>query len=291
MATALPASAPQTARRGESRPIAVITGASSGIGRDFAELYARDGHDLVLVARRREVLESLARTLGERYGVACDPFPADLARRLDREHLAARLRSIDDRIVALVNNAGFGTHGYFHETDLERELEMIELNVAALTHIAKLVLPGMLARKNGRIVNVSSLAAFQPGPLMAVYYASKAYVQSFSEALAEETEGTGVTVTALCPGPTTTEFHGLAGIHPDAPAGGPQTMTSREVAELGYHAAQQGKRVIVTGFRNRLVVLANRLLSRKRMTKLVRGVQEKRRAVAMRSRATVRSSE
>jgi short-subunit dehydrogenase len=283
--TALPASVPATARRGESRPIAIITGASSGIGRDFAELYARDGHDLVLVARRRDALESLARTLGDKYGVACDAFPADLARRLDREHLAARLRSIDDRIAALVNNAGIGTHGYFHETDLDRELEIIELNIAAVTHLAKLVLPGMLARQRGQLINVSSLAAFQPGPLMAVYYASKAYVQSFSEALSEEVAGTGVTVTALCPGPTTTEFHGQAGIHPDAPAGGPQTMTSREVAEAGYRAANSGKRVIVTGFRNKVVLLANRLLSRRRMTRLVRRLQERRRAVS-RGRST-----
>jgi uncharacterized protein len=278
--TALSASVPATARRDESRPIAIITGASSGIGRDFAELYARDGHHLILVARRRDALESLGRSLHDRHGVVCDAFPADLARRLDRENLAARLRSIDDRIVALVNNAGIGTHGYFHETDLERELEIIELNVAALTHLTKLVVPGMLARRHGRIVNVSSLAAFQPGPLMAVYYASKAYVQSFSEALAEEVAGTGVTVTALCPGPTTTEFHGRAGIHPDAPAGGPQTMTSREVAEAGYRAANSGKRVIVTGLRNKVVVWANRILSRRRMTRLVRRLQERRRAVA-----------
>ncbi len=278
--TAMPASEPATARRGESRPIAIITGASSGIGRDFADLFARDSHDLVLVARRRDALESLGRSLRDRYGVVCDVFPADLARRLDREHLAARLRTIDDRIVALVNNAGIGTHGYFYETDLERELEMIDLNIAALTHLTKLVLPGMLARRHGRIVNVSSLAAFQPGPLMAVYYASKAYVQSFSEALAEEVAGTGVTVTALCPGPTRTEFHELAGIHADAPAGGPQTMTSREVAEAGYRAANNGKRVIVTGFRNKLVVFANRVLSRRRMTRLVRRLQERRRAVA-----------
>jgi len=278
--TALPASVPNTARRGESRPIAIITGASSGIGSDFAELYARDGHDLILVARRRDALESLGRSLRDRYGVVCDAFQADLARRLDREHLAARLRSVDDRIVALVNNAGIGTHGYFYETDLERELAIIDLNIAALTHLTKLVLPGMLARRHGRIVNVSSLAAFQPGPLMAVYYASKAYVQSFSEALAEEVAGTGVTVTALCPGPTKTEFHDLAGIHADAPAGGPQTMTSREVAEAGYRAANSGKRVIVTGFRNKVVVLANRVLSRRRMTRLVRRLQERRRAVA-----------
>jgi short-subunit dehydrogenase len=282
--TAIPASIPSTARRGDNPPIAIVTGASSGIGRDFAEIYARDGYDLVLVARRREVLESLARTLADRHGVVCDPFPADLARRLEREHLATRLRSIDDRIDVLVNNAGIGTHGYFHETDLERELEMIDVNVAALTHLTKLVLPGMLARKRGKIVNVSSLAAFQPGPLMAVYYASKAYVQSFSEALAEEVSGTGVTVTALCPGPTTTEFHGQAGIHPDAPAGGPQTMSSREVAEAGYRAANAGKRVIVTGLRNKMVVLANRVLSRRRMAKLVRNLQERRRAVARRAR-------
>ena len=136
----------------------------------------------------------------------------------------------------------------------------------------------MLARRRGQIVNVSSLAAFQPGPLMAVYYASKAYVQSFSEALAEEVAGTGVTVTALCPGPTRHRVSRSGGHSPDAPAGGPQTMTSREVAEAGYRAANHGKRVIVTGFRNKIVVLANRLLSRRRMTRLVRRLQERRRA-------------
>jgi short-subunit dehydrogenase len=276
--TALPASIPATARRGERRPLAIITGASSGIGRDFAELYARDGHDLLLVARRRDALESLARTLRDRHGVACDAFPADLSKRLDREHLAARIRSVDERVTALVNNAGIGTHGYFHETDIERELEIIDVNIAALTHLTKMVLPGMLARSAGHIVNVSSVAAFQPGPLMAVYYASKAYVQSFSEALAEEVVGTGVTVTALCPGPTTTDFHAQAGIQSDAPNVGPPRMTSREVAEAGYRGANRGQRVVVTGLRNKVVVLANRLLSRRRMTRLVRRLQERRRA-------------
>lgn len=274
--TALPASALATARSGESRPIAIITGASSGIGRELASLFARDGHDLILVARRRDALESLARSLTDRYGVACDAFPADLARRLEREHLAARIRSVDQHITALVNNAGIGTHGYFHETDLERELEIIEVNVAALTHLTKLVLPGMRARGAGRIVNVSSVAAFQPGPLMSVYYASKAYVQSFSEAISEELTGTGVTVTAVCPGPTITEFQTSAGLHPDAPVAGAPLMTSREVAEAAYHAASRGKRVVITGWRNRIIVLANRLLSRRRMTHLVRRVQERR---------------
>jgi len=277
--TAQPASAPATARRREGRPLAIITGASSGIGREFAELYARDGHDLLIVARRREALDALARTLGERYGVTCDAFSADLARRLDREHLHARIRAVDDRIAALVNNAGIGTHGYFHETDVERELEMIDVNVAALTHVTKMVLPGMLARRAGQIVNVSSVAAFQPGPLMAVYYASKAYVQSFSEALAEEVAGSGVTVTAVCPGPTATEFHEQAGIRPEAPNVGPPRMTSREVAEAGYRGANHGRRVVVTGLRNKVVVFANRLLSRRRMTRLVRRLQERRRAV------------
>jgi hypothetical protein len=275
--TALPASALATARRGEPRPVAIITGASSGIGRDLAELFARDGYDLMLVARRRDALEALARTLSERYAVSCDPFAADLTRRLEREHLIARMRTVDDRIAALVNNAGIGTHGYFNETELDRELEMIELNVAALTHLTKAVLPGMLARRRGRIVNLSSVAAFQPGPLMAVYYASKAYVQSFSEALAEELDGTGVTVTAVCPGPTVTEFHDSAGIRASAPTVGAPVMTSRQVADAAYRGMTRGKRVVVTGVRNRLVVLANRLLSRRRMTRIVRRLQERRR--------------
>jgi uncharacterized protein len=282
--SALPASALATARRGEARPIAIVTGASSGIGRELAELFARDGHDLMLVARRRDALESIARVLSDRYGIACDPFPADLARRLERERFGSRIRSIDHRVTALVNNAGIGTHGYFHETDLERELEIIELNIAALTHLTKLVLPGMLARGAGRIVNVSSVAAFQPGPLMSVYYASKAYVQSFSEAVSEETSGSGVTVTAVCPGPTASEFQTASGLHPNVPTVGAPLMTSREVAELAYRGAKGGKRVVVTGLRNKIVVLANRLLSRRRMTKLVRRLQERRREASLAAR-------
>jgi short-subunit dehydrogenase len=275
--TARPASALAPARRGERRPIAIVTGASSGIGRELAELFARDGFDLILVARRRDALEQLARTLAERHGVSCDAFPADLTRRLEREHLAARIRTVDQHVDALVNNAGIGTHGYFHETALERELEIIELNIAAVTHLTKAVLPGMLARRRGRILNVSSVAAFQPGPLMAVYYASKAFVQSFSEALAEEVGGSGVTVTAVCPGPTITEFHSAAGIAATAPTVGAPTMTSREVAEAAYRGAARGKRVVVTGLRNKVVLLANRLLSRRRMTRIVRRLQERRR--------------
>jgi short-subunit dehydrogenase len=275
--TALPASALATARRGERRPIAIITGASSGIGRDLAELFARDGHDLILVARRKDALERLARSLSDRYGVSCDPFVADLSRRLEREHLVARIRTVDQHIDALVNNAGLGTHGYFRETDLERELELIEVNVAAVTHLTKCVLPGMVERRRGRILNVSSVAAFQPGPLMAVYYASKAFVQSFSEAIAEELEGSGVTVTAVVPGPTITEFHAAAGLGPHAPNVGAPAMTSRDVAEAAYRGSVRGKRVVVAGLRNRVAVLVSRVLSRRSMTRLVRRLQARRR--------------
>lgn len=283
--TAIPASAPDGAIARGNRPLAVITGASSGIGRDLADLYARDGYDLLLVARRRDVLDRLGRELMEQHGVSCDVFPADLARRLERERLVARLRALDARIEALVNNAGFGTHGYFHETELERELEIIEVNVAAVTHLSKVVLPGMLARRRGSIVNISSVAAFQPGPVMAVYYASKAFVQSFSEALADEVSGTGVTVTAVVPGPTVTGFQAAAGVHSSAPAGGAPPMSARAVAEAGYAGARAGKRVVITGLRNRIAVLASRLLSRRRMTAIVRRIQERRRAAARRAGA------
>jgi short-subunit dehydrogenase len=273
----LPAPALAPARRGERRPIAIITGASSGIGRDLAELFARDGHDLILVARRKEALEQLAHSLAERHGVSCDAFVADLSRRLEREHLVARIRAVEAHIDVLVNNAGLGTHGYFRDTDLERELELIEVNVAAVTHLTKCVLPGMLQRGRGRILNVSSVAAFQPGPLMAVYYASKAFVQSFSEAISEEVDGSGVTVTAVVPGPTITEFHAAAGLAPNAPNVGAPAMTSRDVAEAASRGAAHGKRVVVAGVRNRVAVLASRVLSRRTMTRLVRRLQERRR--------------
>src|SRR5438270_9939425 len=166
----------------------------------MARLLARDGHDLLLVARDREALERACAELAAAHGVECGSLAADLANRNERDRLAAHLRQLGRAVEVLINNAGFGLHGRFAETDLDVELRMIDVNVAALTHVAKLVLPAMLEHGRGRIMNVASLASFMPGPLMAVYYASKAYVLSFSLALAEEVDGTGVTVTAFCPG-------------------------------------------------------------------------------------------
>ena len=270
------------------RPVAVVTGASTGIGRDLAELLARDGYRLLLVARTAAVLERVAAQLAATYEVPCESFVADLARPDERERLAAHLATLPP-VDVLINNAGIGVHGFFVETDLSRELQLIDLNVAALTHVTKIVLPDMVGRGSGRIMHVGSVASFVPGPLMAVYYASKAYALSFSEALSEELVGTGVTVTALCPGPTTTNFQAAAGIHATAPAGGAPPMPSMEVAEAGYRALLAGRRVLVPGTRNKIVVLANWLLPRRVLGRMVRRVQEKRRLATIRHAPSPRS--
>ncbi|MFN8571062.1 MAG: SDR family oxidoreductase [Gemmatimonadaceae bacterium] len=263
-----------------ARALAIITGASSGIGTDLAEHLAKAGYDLVLVARRQERLSELATKLTAVYGVHCQPLVADLAQVAECDRLLEQLQPDQARVAILVNNAGFGSHGYFHEVPLERDLEMIDVNCRALTHLIKGVLPWMLAQKRGRILNVASVAAFQPGPLMAVYYASKAYVLSLSEALSNECQGTGVTVTASCPGPTVTEFTRAAGIAPHARTSGAPPMSSADVARLSFEAMMAGKRVVVTGLRNRLVVLASRLLPRGYVLRTVRAIQESRRAAS-----------
>src|SRR6478672_1120040 len=193
-------------RNGAQRPTALITGGSGGIGLETAKVLARKDYDLVLVARNRDALEAAAGQIEGKHTVSVHVFAADLGRREAPEAIFDFLRNENIPIEVLVNNAGFGLGGEFAETELTRELEMIQVNIAALTHLSKLFLPAMIKRRSGRILNVASTAAFQPGPLMAVYYATKAYVLSFSEALAEELRNSGVTVTALCPGPTQTAF-------------------------------------------------------------------------------------
>src|SRR5262245_37104081 len=191
--------------------IALITGASAGLGSEYARLFAADKHALGLVARRRDRLDELAAALEKAHGVSSYVFPADLTdpaapRRLHDEIAAAGLE-----VEFLVNNAGFGSNGTFSEMDTQRELELIEVNVKALVHLTRLFLPGMVARQRGRILNIGSTAGFVPGPFMATYYASKGFVISFTEALAHELRGTGVTATVSCPGATATEFAGVAG--------------------------------------------------------------------------------
>jgi uncharacterized protein len=252
---------------------AVITGASSGIGADLARLFARDGSRLLLAARSVTALEKLAVELRSLYGVECLSFGVDLAEATGPRDLVRFCAARGLEVDVLVNNAGFGAWGELVSIDPDRQLAMIEVNVAALTHLTRLLLPGMLERGRGRILNVASTAAFQPGPLMAVYYATKAYVLSFSEALAEELRGTGVTVTTLCPGPTATGFGNAAGfggsrffnlIHP---------VPSRPVALAGYRAMRKGKRVVITGFTNRLGAFLTRFLPRPLLARIVKALQ------------------
>ena len=259
----------------EGKMTALVTGASGGIGEELARLFAADGHDLVLVARSRDKLARLAEELAGRHGVAARVLAADLARPETPREIFDGLQGEGVPVDALVNNAGFGSYGLFAETDLKKELELLQVNVVALTHLTKLFLGGMLGRRRGYVMNVASTAAFQPGPLMAVYYASKAYVLSFSEALANECEGTGVRVSALCPGPTETGFVAAAGMQ-QSKLFERGAMTAREVAEAGYRGMLAGKAVVIPGFRNALLARAVGLAPRRLVTKAVRGIQERR---------------
>ena len=245
------------------RPLALVTGASSGIGADLARELARDGHDLVLSARRVEAMAVLAREL-EGHGaaatvVAADPPHPGAAARL-ADDLAGRGLTVD----VLIGNAGLGANGPFAQSEPARNSEMLQVNVVALTELTRLLLSGMVARRRGRILLVSSTAGFQPGPQMAVYCATKAYVLCLGEAIAYELRGSGVTVTTLCPGATATNFAQVAktGSTNLFKSGLVPVMTSAEVARRGYQALKAGRRVVITGLPNKLVALAGRLSPR-----------------------------
>jgi short-subunit dehydrogenase len=257
------------------RPVALITGASGGIGRELATLFARDGFDLLLVARSAGALEELGAELSRLHGVAATAIAADLADPGAPEavHEAARVRGAT--VDVLVNNAGHGLYGRFAATELDTELRMIQLNVAALTHLTKRFLPPMLARGRGRILNVASTAAFQPGPLMSVYYATKAYVLSFSEALAEELTGTGVTVTCLAPGATRTGFQARARMDEGRLLRGPNVMDAADVARRGYLGLMRGERIVVPGAINKAIVQALRLSPRRLVTRVGRALNDR----------------
>ncbi len=248
---------------------ALITGASSGIGRAFAHLFAKDGHALVLVARRRAVLDELAAELTRTYQVSVHVIPCDLSNPDAPAQLYAALQRSSSVIDVLVNNAGFGMQGAFAELPLDRQLQMIQLNVTALTTLTHLLLPSMIARRNGGVLNVGSTAGFQPGPFMASYYATKAYVVSFTEALADELSGSGVRVTCLAPGPTSTSFASEAGVADSRLFRG-GTMSAEEVARIGYEAWQQGKPLVIAGARNRFSAFIVRLAPRSYVRKVVR---------------------
>ncbi|HLN05635.1 MAG TPA: SDR family oxidoreductase [Acidimicrobiales bacterium] len=246
-----------------ARPLAVITGASSGIGLEFARLAARDGNDLVLVARSGPKLEEVAAELERRHGIVARAVVADLAVPGSASSLFESLGGAP--VDVLVNNAGHGGLGRFAlERELADDLAMIQLDVTSLVELAGLVLPGMTQRGRGGILNVASMAAFVPGPLEAVYFASKAFVKSFSEALTEECRGTGVRVTALCPGPVNTGFagaSGLVGTHRFRP--NPIMVSAADVARAGWAGLRAGKAVVVPGAVGKIAVQALRLTPRR----------------------------
>ena len=256
---------------------ALVTGASGGIGLDLARLLAEDGFDLVLVARSAQTLRDLCVELSEKHDIGARALPADLSDPHAPEQIVAALERDEIALDVLVNNAGYGVFGRFDsETDRKQELEMIQVNVTALTDLTKLILPGMLKRGRGRIMNVASTAAFLPGPLMAVYYATKAYVLSLSEALANELEGTGVTVTVLCPGPTTTGFQRAANMLDSGLMKGPLKMDSMTVARAGYEGMLDGRVLVIPGIQNKLTAQSVRVMPRALTRKLVRAYQDRR---------------
>ena len=240
---------------------ALITGASSGLGLELARLFARDGHDLVVVARRRDHLEALATRLAAEHGVAARVLAEDLADPIAPRRIFEELQGRRVEIDFLVNSAGFGMNGPFVDGDLGRQLAMVQVNATALMHLTRLVLPGMIARRSGRILNLGSTAGFQPGPGMTIYYATKAFVNSFTEGLAHELRGTGVTATVSCPGATATEFGKIAG-NEESRLFHMGTTPAAGVAAHAYRAMMAGKVMALPGWRAKLGLQMLRLGSR-----------------------------
>ncbi len=250
-------------------PTVLITGASSGIGKSFAEQFARGGYQVILAARSVDKLEAIAAELRHKYKTNATVIAADLEAADGAQQLHAKVKASGVQLSALVNNAGYGLFGEFKNSALPPELAMMQLNMNALVTLTKLFMPDLLATR-GKLLNVASTAAFQPGPYMAVYYATKAFVLSFSEAIAAELSGTGVTVTALCPGPTASGFQDKASMHDSALVKGKKLPTADEVAAAGFKAMQRGQRVFVPGVMNWLMAQSVRFTPRNMVTALVK---------------------
>jgi len=251
---------------------ALITGATGGIGYELARIHAKTGGDLVLVARTKEKLDEIKQDIESSFKVNVHTIQKDLSLNGSAYDVYNKVNDLNIEIDYLINNAGFGDFRLFAETDWPKQEKMISLNVTALTHLTRLFLPHMIKRGNGKILNVASVASFSPGPTMSVYFATKAYVLSFSEALAEELKGKGITVTALCPGPTESNFHFVAN---DGNIRKERKMpSSEEVAEYGYMSMMKGKVVAIPGFMNSLMAASVRFLPRSFVVKTVRKIQE-----------------
>jgi len=260
---------------GSARKLGLVTGAASGLGFEFSRLLAGDFFDLVLVDLDPVGLERAKTELEKSFGVRVDTIVQDLGIPGAAEAIYEKAggRPVD----VLINNAGFGLYGFFMETSWAREQAMINLHVLNLTHLTKLMVGEMIRRGSGRILNVSSMAAFQPGPLMSVYYATKAYILSFSEALANEVKGTGVTVTVLAPGWFRTNFQKTTALHSGVEESTARlhTVTAEKVARQAYRALQQGRTLVVPGFQNKLLSEFYRVLPRRTLTSGIRRIQER----------------
>ena len=253
----------------------LITGSSGGIGYELAKLFARDKYNLLLVARSAEKLNQVANQLQSQFGVAVKALALDLAAAPAPKFLFDQLQREKIEVDVLVNNAGFGAFGEFASMPEGEILGQIQLNVTALTHLTRLFLPPMLARRTGKIMNVASTAAFQPGPLMAVYYGTKAYVLSFSEAVANEVAGSGVIISCFCPGATDTGFAKRAGTEDSRLFKKIGAMNVETVALDGYRGLMEGKTVVISGVQNWLVAESVRFAPRKWVTAISRWVAEK----------------
>lgn len=253
--------------------IALVTGASAGIGVDLAECFARDGYDLILAARSEGALQQVADRLAKAHGVKAHAIAHDLGVHDGGQLLAQEIARRGLNADVVVNNAGYGHAGALTSSDLQTQLGMIDLNVRALVELTYLYWDRMLANRRGGVLNVASTAAFQPGPLMANYYASKAYVLSFSEALWEEARGSGVHVTCLCPGPTISNFRERAGTGKTRLAQASKVMESAPVARAGYEAWTRNHRVVVTGARNAFQAGLVKYIPRATLLRMVRNIQ------------------
>jgi len=257
-------------KNASARRTALITGASGGIGEELARAFAAGGHDVLLVARNGERLAALAAQLSATHGAQARSLALDLTEPSAPEALLAWTRKLGTGVDILVNNAGYGLQGPFAELDVKTQMNMVTLNMVALTHLTRLFLPSMIDRHWGRILNVASTAAFVPGPFMAVYYASKAYVLSFSEGLAGELAGSGVSVTVLCPGATHTSFAKVAGADGSKLFKGGGVMEAGPVARAGYRGTMAGKAVVIPGWRNKLLIASGVLAPRSLKTAIAR---------------------
>lgn len=252
---------------------ALITGASGGIGLEFAKLFAKDGYNLILVARSEDKLTQIAEELGRHHNVQVRVCAVDLSKSDGPLKLFATTQELKLDVDVLVNNAGVGQYGHYEELDMQGELDQIQLNVASLTQLTKLFLKHMIAKKQGRILNVASIAGFQPGPLMSVYYATKAYVISYSMALSNELKSKGVTVTCLCPGPTLTGFQSRASMK-DSMLLSLSMKSAEHVAERGYKAIHKGRPLVIVGVFNWLLTQSTRFAPRTWVTWISRRLLE-----------------